>query len=119
MIEKKKDTRHDYVLARARFNHHTPCLKCNHIGIVRVQIGDVGTLAKCSCEVGQDQRYEIPTVTNEMKSLPLPNDHFQPPVSPKSQTEVTRFIREKINWWTTKIHLAEAFWSEYGRSGES
>lgn len=105
--------RPDYILARARFKNGSMCFKCNDVGIVRIKVENLGSLAKCSCDIGGQQGWVLPFVTEltGSDSKPVPFDQFKPPFNPKTQEQLTRFIMEKVAWWKEKIHQAVEYWA--------
>lgn len=84
------------------------CLRCNDVGVLRVKLEDLGTLVKCGCEVGRDQNWELPFITElptGTRESSVPRDFFVP-----QSDSNERPVKERISYWTEKIRVAEEYW---------
>lgn len=111
--EERKKKEAEALETKARFKLRTPCLRCLDVGILKVKIDSLATLARCSCKSGRELSYVLPLVTEiepEFES-PLPESLFKPPPELSLTLAATHFILEKISWWREKLKLAEEYWA--------
>lgn len=90
------------------------CGRCKNVGLLRVEVSGIGTLARCCCKQGLSQAWLLPEVRAIAhlitKESSVPEKEFHPGVMPKTQEKGFKFTKERLAWFREKIAVAEEFW---------
>lgn len=81
------------------------CTKCLDVGIVELVQGDFTTLARCICDQGRKQTWDLP-------KAPMRGYREQPLDWREYKSQSPRGSEQKIAWNLERIRTAEQFWKE-------
>lgn len=92
------------------------CLKCLDVGVLKIEIDGLGTLAICdfpdrdglTCGQGAWQPWRLSRASESptSKPQPLPWQEFKTPAFNGKLGQ----LKEKMFWWREKVRVAEEFW---------